>query len=70
MKRLNNLFRYTHILFNFKVSKPLRVKFCLVLSVPFVYIILKHGLLVKESIATMIKNKGTWLGSAIPMPLL
>ena len=46
MKRLNNLFRYTHILFNFKVSKPLRVKFCLVLSVPFVYIILKHGLLV------------------------
>ena len=27
MKRLNNLFRYTHILFNFKVSKPLRVKF-------------------------------------------
>ena len=23
----------------------------------------------KESIATMIKNKGTWLGSAIPMPL-
>ena len=46
MKRLNNLFRYTHILFNFKVSKPLRVKFLFSVVRTFVYIILKHGLLV------------------------
>ena len=34
---LNNLFRYTHILFNFNIAKALRVKYCLVLAVPFVY---------------------------------
>ena len=40
---LNNLFRYTHILFNFNIAKALRVKYCLVLAVPFVYWMPNNG---------------------------